>query len=258
LLPPISDGDQQRKRIAVDVQLSLLAVIVAYVLVLAVVGGAVLARYLLPVIPLVIIICVSTLRRRVRYWWLVVGIVAVAFVLSWFKNPSYGFSLEDNLAYRDYIELHERAESFIQTHYAASRVLTAWPASDELNRPFLGYVARPMPVFRIEDFTIDQLTATANLRSKFDVAFIFSTKYEPAHPWFRRWKKWEQWNTEFFGYHRDIPLDVAAQILGGQVVYRERRGGQWVGIIEMQQIQEARAKRLDVKRAKPLSGRNAF
>jgi 4-amino-4-deoxy-L-arabinose transferase-like glycosyltransferase len=258
LLPPISDGDQQRKRIAVDVQLSLLAVIVAYVLVLAVIGGAVLARYLLPVIPLVIIICVSTLRRRIRYWPVVVGIVVAAFIVGWVVNPSYGFSMEDNLAYRDYIELHERAESFIQTHYAASRVLTAWPASDELNRPFLGYVARPMPVFRIDDFTIAQLTAAANLHSKFDVAFIFSTKYEPAHPWFRRSKKWEQWNTEFFGYHRDVPLEVAAQILGGQVVYSEYLRGQWVGIIEVQQVQEARVKRLDVKRAKPLSGRNAF
>jgi len=258
MLPAISDGNKQRKRIAVDIQLSFLAVIAAYTLAMAVIGGAVLARYLLPVIPLVIIICVSTLRRRVRYWRGVVGMVAVAFILGWFVNPSYGFSLEDNLAYRDYVELHERAENFLETHYPTSRVLTAWPASDELNRPFLGYVARPMPVFRIEDFTIDQLTAAADLRSRFDVALVFSTKYEPPHRWFRPWKKWEQWNTEFFGYHRDVPPEIAAQILGGQLVYSEHRGGHWVGIIEMQQVQEALANRLDVKRLKSSSGRSGF
>ena len=242
-LPPILDEDQERKRITVNVQLSFLAVIVVYALVMAVIGGAVLARYLLPVIPLVIIICVSTLRRRVPYWRLVVAIVAIAFVVGWFVNPSYGFSMEDNLAYRDYIELHERAANLLQTHYATSRVLTAWPASDEVNRPFLGYVARPMNVLRIEDFTVQHLTGAADLRSKFDVALLFSTKYEPPHRWFGRWRRWEQWNTEFFGYHRDAPPEIAAQILGGRLVYSERRGGQWVAIIEMQQVQEARADR---------------
>ena len=32
---------------------------------MALVGGAVLVRYMLPVVPLVIIVCVSTLWRRV-------------------------------------------------------------------------------------------------------------------------------------------------------------------------------------------------
>ena len=33
---------------------------------MALVGGAELARYMLPVVPLVILVCVSTLWRRVR------------------------------------------------------------------------------------------------------------------------------------------------------------------------------------------------
>ncbi|MBV8051873.1 MAG: glycosyltransferase family 39 protein [Acidobacteriaceae bacterium] len=242
-LPAISDGNKERKRIAIDVQLSFLAVIVAYVLVLAFIGGAVLARYLLPVIPLVIIICVSTLRRRVRYWPVVVAIVAAAFVVGWFVNPPYGFSLEDNLAYRDYIEQHEHAENFIQTHYPTSRVLTAWPASDELNRPVLGYVTHPMHVFRIEDFTAEQLMGAAEVHENFDVALVFSTKYEPPRRWFKPWKTWERWNTQFFGYHRDVPPEAAAQILRGDLVYSERRRGQWIGVIEMQQWQEARGSR---------------
>jgi len=242
-LPPILDADKERKRIAVYIQLSFFAIMVAYAVIMAMIGGAVLARYLLPVIPLVMIICVSTLRRRVRYWRVVVGIVVAAFIAGWFVNPSYGFSPEDNLAYRDYIELHQRAESFLQAHYASSRVLTAWPASDELNRPFLGYVAHPMHVFRIDDFTIEQLTAAADLRSQFHVALVFSTKYEPVRRWFGRWRRWEQWNMRFFGYHRDVAPEVAAQILGGDLVYREQRGGQWVGIIEIPQVQEARLNR---------------
>jgi 4-amino-4-deoxy-L-arabinose transferase-like glycosyltransferase len=240
-LPPLPEKGEKRQRIALEVQLSFLAVILAYVLAMAAIGGAVLARYMLPVIPLVIIICVSTLRRRVRHWRAVVAIVALAFVVGWFVNPPYGFSMEDNLAYRDYILLHEHAENFLVAHYPTARVLTAWPASDELTRPYLGYVTRPMRVFRVEDFTVEQLIAAADLRSRFDVALVFSTKYEPPHPWFERWRLWQDWKTRFFGYHRDVPPQAAAQILGGQLVYSERRAGQWVGVIEMEQVQEARA-----------------
>jgi hypothetical protein len=240
-LPALHDHGEERKRISLDVQFSFLAIIAAYVIAMAVVGGAVLARYMLPVVPLVIILWVSTLRRRVRLWRVVIAIVALAFVAALFINPPYGFSIEDNLAYRDYILLHQQAEDYAEALYPMARVLTAWPASDELTRPYLGYVTRPMRVFRIEDFTIEQLMAASEMRSNFDVALVFSTKYEPPHPRFERWHQWQQWKAQFFGYHRDVPPAAAAQILGGQLVYNDNRNGQWVGVIEMNQIQEARA-----------------
>jgi len=221
------------------VQFSFLAVIAAYVIAMAVVGGAVLARYMLPAIPLVIILWVSTLRRRVRLWRSVVAIVVLAFVAAWFVNPPYGFSIEDNLAYRDYILLHQHAEDFVEARYLTTRVLTAWPASDELSRPYLGYVSRPVRVFRIENFAIEQLMAATDFRSNFDVALVFTTKYQPPHPWFEHWRAWQRWKTEFFGFHRDVPPGAAAQILGGRLVYSDSRKGQWVGVIEMEQVEEA-------------------
>jgi len=240
-LPALRDHGEERKRISLDVQFSFLAIIAAYVVAMAVVGGAVLARYMLPVVPLVIILWVSTLRRRVRLWRVIIAIVALAFVNALFINPPYGFSIEDNLAYRDYILLHQQAEDYVEARYPMARVLTAWPASDELTHPYLGYVTRPMRVFRIEDFTVEQLMAASEVRSNFDVALVFSTKYEPPHSWFERWPQWQQWKAEFFGYHRDVPPAAAAQILGGQLVYNDLRNGQWVGVIETNQIQEALA-----------------
>jgi hypothetical protein len=239
-LPPLQDDGKERQRIDLDVQLSFLAVIVVYVLAMAAIGGAVLARYMLPVIPLAIIICISTLRRRVQYWRMVVAIVAMTFVVGWFVNPPYGFSMEDNLAYRDYIRLHQHAEEFLAKQYPAARVLTAWPASDEITRPYLGYVMQPMRVFRVEDFTVEQLMSAAEVRSRFDVALVFSTKYEPPRPILEHWRLWQEWKTRFFGYHRDVPPAAAAQILGGQLIYSEQHDGQWVGVIEMEEIQEAK------------------
>jgi hypothetical protein len=239
--PPLRDENAERPKIAVNVQLTFLAVILAYVVAMAVVGGAVLARYMLPVVPLAIIIWVSTLWRRVRLWWAVVGMVVLAFVIGIFVNPPYGFSFEDNLAYRDYITLHQRAEQFVEARYPMARVLTAWPASDELTHPYLGYVTRPVRVVRIEDFAAEQLLAAAETRAAFDVALLFSTKYEPPHPWFEHWRAWQSWKSRFFGYHRDVPPAAAAEILGGQLVYSETRNGQWAAVVELERIMEAQA-----------------
>ena len=70
---PVQQADgETRQRIAIPIQVVFAAIILAYVVGLAVAGGAVLARYMLPVVPLVILICVSTLHRRMRHWtWLV-------------------------------------------------------------------------------------------------------------------------------------------------------------------------------------------
>jgi hypothetical protein len=236
--PHVTD-DAPRPRIAIPIQLEFLAVSVVYVLVLSVIGGAVLARYMLPIVPLWILVCVSTIWRRLRAWKAVLTIVAAAFSASIFVNPPYGFSPEDNLAYRDYIRLHERVEAFLGSRYPHARVLTAWPASDELSRPYLGYVATPLQVLKIEDFTAEQLLSAADARTRFDVAMVFSTKYQPPHSFFDRWRLWREWKARYFGYHEDLSPEAAASVLGGTLVYLERKRGQWVGVIEVEKIEEA-------------------
>ncbi|HKF01705.1 MAG TPA: glycosyltransferase family 39 protein [Candidatus Sulfotelmatobacter sp.] len=240
--PPVSDEGVERARIAIPVQIVFYVIIAAYVVAMAVIGGAVLARYLLPVVPLVIILAVSTLRRRMRHWKIVIAFVVVAFMAAWFWNPPYGFSPEDNLAYRDYVVLHEDAERFLEARYPMAKVLTAWPASDELTRPWLGYTTRPLKVVRIEDFSLEQVLSAAEFRSHFDVAFVFSTKYEPRHPLLDRWDMWIQLKKRFFGYERDLPSAAAAQVLGGRIVFAEERHGQRVAVIEMEQAQVFNAK----------------
>jgi hypothetical protein len=245
LLPPVKDGGVERSRIAVPVQLIFLVVVSAYVGAMALIGGAVLARYMLPAVPLGIIVAVSTLRRRLRYWLAAIAMVGCVFIVAWFWNPPYGFSPEDNLAYRDYVVLHQDGERFLEARYPMAHVLTAWPANDELTRPWLGYVTRPVQVVRIEDFSLDEVMSAADFRSHFDVALVFSTKYEPARPMLERWKPWEKMKSRFFGFHRDLPPAAAAQLLGGRVVFSEERNGQWIAVIEMEK-DELQNARLDV------------
>jgi hypothetical protein len=221
------------------VQMVFLVIIAAYVVAMALIGGAVLARYMLPAVPLVIVLAVSTLWRRLSFWPAAVAFVGFAFVAAWFLNPPYGFSPEDNLAYRDYVLLHEGGAHFLETRYPAARVLTAWPASDELTRPWLGYITRPVEVVRVENFSLNEVISAAELGANFEVAVIFSTKYEPAHSLFDRWKSWVGLKTRFFGFHHDLPPSAVAQILGGKVVFSESRKGQWIAVIEIERVEEA-------------------
>jgi hypothetical protein len=185
------------------------------------------------------------LWRRFRFWRTATACVALAFVGGWFWNPGYGFSPEDNLAYRDYVVLHEDGERFLEARYPMARVLTAWPASDEITRPWLGYTTRPMRVVRIEDFSVDEVLSAASVREKFDVALVFSTKYEPGPTRWDRWRTWTELKTRFFGFHRDLPPAAAAQILGGHIVFSERKQGQWIAVIEMErdEIRDAEMRR---------------
>jgi hypothetical protein len=231
--PPVQDEDGARPRIAIPVQITFFVVILAYVVSMAIIGGAVLARYLLPAVPLVIIMAVSTMRRRLRYWRAAVAFVALVFVAAWFWNPPYGYAPEDNLGYRDYVTVHQDAERFLEARYPMARILTAWPASDELTRQWLGYTTRPLQVVRIEDFSLEQILSATDFRSHYDVALVFSTKYEPPHPLLDRWQTWVRWKREYFGYERDLPPAVAAQMLGGQIAFSEQRNGQWVAVIEL-------------------------
>ncbi len=233
-LHPLKDDGVERQRIAIPVQIVFLVLISTYVIALSAVGGALLARYMLTAVPLVILVAVSTLRRRLRHWPSAIAVVGGAFILGWFWNPPYGFSPEDNLAYRDFIVLHQNAERYLEARYPMARVLTAWPASGELRNVSLGYVTRPMRVVQIEDFSADEVLSAAEWRSNFDVALVFSTKYEPAHPLLDRWQTWADLKSRFFGFHRDLPPGAIAQILGGHIVFSEPRPGLWAAVIELE------------------------
>jgi hypothetical protein len=240
---PLRDGEVERERIDPPVQFVFGVLIVTYIVAMSMIGGAVLARYMLTIVPLVVILAVSTLRRRIRRWPALIVLVCAAFTMALVRNPPYGFAPEDNLAYRGYVVMHQHAESFLEARYAGARVLTAWPASDEISRPYLGFVTRQMRVVRIEDFTADEVMGAAQERRRFDVALVFSTKYEPACPLLRGWRAWEKLKTRFFGFHHDLPPEIAAQLLGGRVVFTEKRSGQWVAVIELERVYDAQLRR---------------
>jgi Dolichyl-phosphate-mannose-protein mannosyltransferase len=254
-LNPLREADGTlRPRIAINVQMAFLAVLLANVLAESVLGGAVLARYMLPVVPLVILICVSTLRRRMRLWAWWIAFTCAAFVAQLFIPPPYRIAPEDTLLYRDYVLLHKQAADTLSRH-PEQVVLTAWPASDELTRPWLGYVKQPLPVLRIENFSAPEIARAAQATDQFKVAYLFSTKWEPPRPLFESLTFGRRIQERFFDYHEDMSPKAAAGMLGGRVTFYKNRNNEWIGLVAIEKVENAGIKSsVGVARSRSLVG----
>ncbi len=232
LLPAVSEEDGTlRKRIAPAHQAVFLVVIVTNVVLFSVLGGALLTRYLLPLYPLILLLAVNTFRRRLREWTGLVALSAAAFVAGLFVNPPYRFAPEDNLEYATVVRLHQAAIGEIVAHVPHPVVLTAWPASDELTKPELGYVRKAVPVVAIGNFSAQEVEKAANLPQDFNTALVFSTKYDPPHLLLSLGRGNERLDERYFDFHRDLPPGLIARVLGGDVVWREERKGQWAAVL---------------------------
>ncbi len=238
VLDPRKDSyGQIPDRISVTAQARIYFLLLANALAFSVLGGALLTRYLLPMYPLVLLVAVSTFNRRVRYWQLLAVFSGAAFVVALFINPPYGFAPEDNLTYAHVIRLHQRAIRQLVSRYPGSTVLTAWPVSDELTHPELGYVTTPFDVQPIDDFTSGQIDRAAEEPGKYSSALVFSTKEEPAMPLRLDSAKME---AEYFGMHRDLSPAQIARKLDGEIAWQASDGLQWAAVLRFQRAVEAK------------------
>jgi 4-amino-4-deoxy-L-arabinose transferase-like glycosyltransferase len=239
LLPLRERSGALRPRIPPPDQAILYAVMMANILFFSVLGGALLTRYLLPLYPLVLLVCVSTFYRRVPYWWGLVLLSAAAFVIGLFVNPPYKFAPEDNLNYADVVRLHQQAIHQIVTRFPGSTILTAWPATDELTKPELGYVKKPLPVVSVANFSLPEIQKAAAATQDFSVGFAFSTKYDPPHLMMNLGSRNEALDARFFDFHRDLAPAAIAHLLDGRIVWREDRQGEWAAVLHFNRPQVA-------------------
>lgn len=197
----------------------------------SVLGGALLTRYLLPVYPLTLLVCVWIWQTYTIYWPVLAAITTTAFVSAWWLSPPTYFAPEDNLTYRNMIVVHEEAIAYLQAHDPDATVLTAWPAGAELTRPELGYTRHTFKIFSLENFTTAAIEKAATQPGEFDAALVFATHYTPPaltrymlnHPQSARGRK-------YFA-HRDLPPAEIAYRLGGRVVWEDDREGEWAAVL---------------------------
>lgn len=220
----------------------------------SILGGALLTRYLLPIYPLILLVCVAIWRVRTRRWIWLVGLTAASFVTALWFSPPTSYAPEDSLTYRDMIVVHQEAVDYIAEHFPDARVLTAWPAAAELARPDLGYTQHSIKVAPIENFTATEVLKAKQEPELFDTALVITTRYTTPglrnyllqHPDSRRGHE--------FATERDLSPTEIASILGGQIVWQDNRDGEWAAVIRFSRSYEARLQLPQITASTPQIG----
>jgi hypothetical protein len=224
-------------------------------LLFSVLGGALLCRYLLPMYPLVLIVAVTSFRQRVPYWPMLAALSGAAFVAGLFVNPPYGFAPEDNLMYAHVIRLHEAAIAQLTKLYPGATVLSAWPVTDDLKRPELGYVKEGWDVWAIDDFSETQIERAAAEPGRYSAALVFSTKFDPP-ALVVLGSRSQVLDERYFGLHHDLPPEVIARRLNGTVVWKAQDDGMWVGVLRFNRQFEAKTEEELLIQTMPTAVRN--
>jgi hypothetical protein len=240
LVPRTTAGSQPPSALAPSALRRIFLLLLVNAVLYSVLGGALLTRYLLPLYPLVLLVAVTTLYRRASYWHALAGFSAVAFILGLFINPPYGIAPEDNLTYARVIRLHQAGIRQLDAHYPGATVLSAWPLSDELTRPELGYLSQSYAVYLVPNFTAAGIALAADEPEKYSAALVFSTKYDPHSSFFTLGARSRAADERYFGLHHDLAPEQIARQLHGDLVWQQQDHGQWIALIRFNRQFDAR------------------
>ncbi len=204
--------------------------VVVHVIAMCLIGGAVLERYLLPVMPIILAafanaLCSFTPRfRNAAFAAMFAASAACIFV-----NPIYPFPLENNLAWIDFVYVQEDAARYLSSHLTAGAVLSSsFPFAGCMRRPELGYTTQRFVIDEIADFTpvsIEQLRGR-----HVDALVIFSSTWDPLD--LMRNARWIAFLQRFYAYQPEIAPASIPAILGLRLAARFERHGQWVEIFQ--------------------------
>ncbi len=152
----------------------------ATVVLVSVLGGAELERYLMPVLP-IFLIAVAVASTYVPKWagLTVIGGLFAGLVGSMFWNPPYPFPFENNLAMVDFVRLQQAAAQFAEHGLKTRTIATAWPYTAALRRPEFGFVDHGIRVIETNDFHADSIRKLAP--SQFDSLIVYTRVWAPEN-----------------------------------------------------------------------------
>ncbi|HTN70683.1 MAG TPA: glycosyltransferase family 39 protein [Methylomirabilota bacterium] len=208
--------------------LLIVAVITAYLLIHSVFGAVVLARYLLPIYPLVVLACVASTASRVKWWPAVAVIVTGAFVAGLFPYTNWVlFRRDDNLAYLDYVSLHQSAADFLADRQKG-KVMAVFPVTNELSSSWLGYVEHPLDIIDVDSYQQQDLIRAVRNQPRYIEMFPRRT-CKAENPLSQA--RWLPGN-----YFRGLPdpqPDEVVRWMNARVIYYARRHCDWVAVLEV-------------------------
>lgn len=201
----------------------------AHVLLICVFGGAVLERYLMPLLPLLYIAFATGIAALPPRWRLTsVGLLVTMLIAANFVNPLYPYPWENNLGFAQFVSLDQKAADYIENQYAGTTVATMFPMAGALRRPDFGYVSRPVKLHEIDDFTLKSLRKL--LPDPPEVLVMYSTTWDPLHLLEQGSVRWLL--EKYYDYQPQATTAEIVELLHMHSVAQWTAGGQWVEIFE--------------------------
>lgn len=203
-------------------------VAIAQVVVVTVLGGALLERYLIPVLPILYAAIAAAASVYPTLWRFVSHAAMLALlVLGWFWNPPYPFAYENNLAWTDFVALQKEAANYLEVHAPDKRIASTWPFTGAIQHPYLGYVDRPLAAVEMPGFHLDDIKDFD--RNSYDLLVVYEKFWtfegrafdNPLlRPIIRQYAEYHPQATE-------AEVQAAAGLIP---IRRWERGGQWIEI----------------------------
>ncbi len=203
-------------------------VAIAQVVVVTVFGGAMLERYLIPVLPILYAAFAAAASVYPARWRWASHIALLAMLIAgWFWNPPYPFSYENNLAWTDFVALQKEAANYIEAYGPQKRIASSWPFTGAIQHPYLGYVEQPLQTAELPGFHLDDIKDFD--RNKYDWLVVYEKFWtfegrafdnSLLRPFIKQYKD----------YHPQATEEEIHAGAGLIPVRRWDRGGQWIEI----------------------------
>jgi hypothetical protein len=207
--------------------------VLAQILVVSALGGAVLERYILPVLPVVYIafaVSLSILPPRIRE--IALAALIMCLVAGNFVNPLYPFPFENNLAFVSFVGLEESATDMVDQHTlalpAGGLVATVFPVSDALRNPDFGFVRAKHRVIEMTAFTRPEIEKLKDRAP--DIIVVYRRAWDPLHLLDK--PVISDFLARQYGYEPEMRADQIARTLSMRVTRRWTRRGLSMEMLE--------------------------
>ncbi|HVW84370.1 MAG TPA: hypothetical protein VHB50_06800, partial [Bryobacteraceae bacterium] len=196
------------------------ALVALHVIAVSALGGAVLERYLLPVLPIVYTAFAISLRALLPKWRTVAtAALLICLAAANFVNPPYPFPFENNLAFVSFVDLQLAAASAVEVRPGI--VATTFPMADALRRPEFGFVSEKRNVISLKEFRPSDIAPLRERRP--DMMIVYDTTWDPLHLLSHEFPQWLL--RTYYGYEPPMSPEAIARTLSMQIARRwERRG----------------------------------
>jgi hypothetical protein len=200
-----------------------------HVLMVSLFGGAVLERYLLPVLPL-LYIAFAVALSAMPFLWRMAGTLTLfpLLIAANFINPPYPFPMENNLAFASFVSLHQHAADFVENSYPGGEIATTFPLAGALRRPDFGYVSSALKVREMGNFEIDSIAALAAKPP--DALVLYSVAWDPIG--LLRNKLIVDFLHRNYGYRPQVTSEQIVDLLHMHSISRWTERGQWIEVFE--------------------------